>query len=326
MTKKRAREKQMNFIRQVLFSSSLLILTSGTVPIGNRAFGQKVSAEVLIENRFRAGEGLSFNGEGRLFVGANRAVWEVTPDLQTRKIAEFTSNLGMAPIGGRDLLKADFGPLVFPQHGTNTDGVIWRISPDGDTTRIAGGIGDPNAIVVFPDRSFLVSDDFTHNIYHVTTAGNVSVFTDAIPFPNGLALSPDGNALYVARLFVRAPEGPPPARFEDFSDEVWRLPMRDFRPAGPPEVIFRTGGETGPDGLAVDVEGRIYLTAARAGQLWRFDPKNGHGELLADGLPGLASIAFGQGAFDPESLYAMQIQGGRILRFKLGVRGASLYR
>ena len=304
----------------------LLILTSGTVLIGNYAFGQKVPVEVLIENRFRAGEGLSFNGEGRLFVGANRSVWEVTPDLQTRKIADFTSNLGMAPIGGRDLLKADFGPLVFPQNGPNADGVIWRISPDGDTTRIAEGIGDPNAIVVFPDLSFLVSDDFTHNIYHVTTEGNVSVFTDAIPFPNGLALSPDGSALYVARLFVRAPEEPPPTRFQHFSDEVWRLPLRNFRPAGPPEVIFRTGGETGPDGLAVDVEGRIYLTAARAGQLWRFDPKTGDGEMLADGLQGLASIAFGQGAFDSESLYAMQIQGGRILRFKVGARGAPLHR
>ncbi len=320
-------EKENMFsIRRTSIGIGFLMLISGTVLMKGVAFGQKLSAEVLIENRFRAGEGLSFNGEGRLFVGANRAVWEITPDLQARMVAEFTSNLGMAPIGERDLLKADFGPLVFPQHGPNADGAVWRISPDGDTTRVAEGIGDPNAIVVLPDRSFLVSDDFTHNIYHVTMNGDVSVFTDAVPFPNGLALSPDGSALYVARLFVRAPEDPPPARFQHFSDELWRIPLRDLRPAGSPEVIFRTGGETGPDGLAVDVQGRIYLTAARAGQLWRFDPKTGQGKLLADGLPGLASIAFGQGDFDHESLYAMQIQGGRILRFHLGVRGALLYR
>lgn len=308
-------------------SSVFLIMVAVTIFINTEdVFCQKVIQEVLIENRFNFGEGLSFNGEGRLFVCANRSVWEVTTDSQVRKVADFASNLGMAPIGNRDLLKADFGPLTFPQNGPNNDGIVWRVTPEGDTTRVADGIGDPNAIVVLPDNSFLVSDDFTPNIYHVTTKGVVSIFTDAIPFPNGLALSPEGNALYVARIFTKAPNEPAPARFQHFSDEVWRLPLQNYKPAGQPEIIFRTGGETGPDGLAVDIQGRIYLTAARAGQLWRIDPTTGKGELLAEGLPGLASIAFGQGAFDHESLYAMQIQGGRVLRFKVGARGAPLYR
>jgi gluconolactonase len=103
---------------------------------------------------------------------------------------------------------------------------------------------------------------------------------------------------------------------------VWRLPLRDGRPLGPPEVIFRTGGATGPDGLAVDSRGRLYLSAAREGQLWRIDPIAKTGELLAENLPGLASLAFGQGAFDRESLYATQIRGGRLLRFRVGAMGA----
>ncbi|HEX9829501.1 MAG TPA: SMP-30/gluconolactonase/LRE family protein [Bacteroidota bacterium] len=312
----------MKSIRLFHTFSVLLICTS---VIAQPTLSQSIPVEVLIENRFNGGEGLSFNHEGRLFICANRSMWEVTHDLQTHKVADFTSNLGLAPIGKRDLLKADFGPLIFPQHGTNNDGVVWRVTPEGDTTRIADNIGDPNAIVVLPDSSFLVSDDFTYNIYHVTPEGTVSVFTDAIPFPNGIALSPNGDALYVARLFVKYPDEPPPARFQEFSDEVWRLPLRDFRPAGLAEVVFRTGGATGPDGLAVDTEGRVYLSAAREGQLWRFDPTTGKGELLAEGLPGLASIAFGQGKFDHESLYAMQIRGGRVLRFKVGAKGARLF-
>lgn len=308
-------------------STVLWVLIAATIFINTeKVFSQKVTPEVLIENRFNGGEELSFNGEGRLFICANRSVWEVAPDLQTRKVANFTSNLGMASIGERDLLKADFGLLVYPQHGPNSDGVVWRITPDGDTTRVADGMGDPNAIVVFPDNSFLVSDDFTNNIYHVTTKGVVGVFTDAIPFPNGIALSPDGSALCVARIFVKKPDDPPPARFQHFSDEVWRLPLRNYKPSGAPEIIFHTRGETGPDGLAVDIYGRIYLTAARAGQLWCIDPTTGKGELLAKGLPGLASIAFGQGKFDHQSLYAMQIQGGRVLRFNIGVEGAALHR
>jgi sugar lactone lactonase YvrE len=300
--------------------SLLASLAAATAPVA----GQPVPAEVLIEGRFRAGEGLAFNAEGRLFVGANRAVWEITPDLEVRKLADFASNLGMAPIGDRDLLKADFGPLVYPEAGPNDDGIVWRITPEGDTLRVAEGIGDPNAIVVLPDGSFLVSDDFTRYVYRVTPAGEVSVFTDAIPFPNGLALSPDGNTLYVASLFTRAPDGSTDP-FTDFNDELWRLPLVDGHPGGPPEVVFRTGERGGPDGVAVDADGRVYVTAAPAGKLWRYDPRTGQGELLAEGFPGLASIAFGRGEFDPESLYGITTRGGRVVRFRVGARGAPLH-
>lgn len=302
--------------------------TLGTIVcliVASPAGAQRLAPEVVIADLFTGAEGLAFSAEGRLYVAANRAVWEVAPDGAVRPLASFASNLGLAAIGSRDILMADFGPLVAPQAGPNRDGVVWRITPEGDTTRVAEGVGDPNAIVVLPTGELLVSDDFTHNIYLVGRNGAVSVFSDAIPFPNGLALAPDGSALYVAQIFSKAPDEPPPARFTEFSDAVWRLPLRDFRPAGPPTVLFRTGGATGPDGLAMDANGMLYLSAAREGQLWRIDPATGAGELLADGLPGLASLAFGQGAFDHHSLYATQIRGGRLLRFPVGVTGQRLH-
>lgn len=271
--------------------------------------------EVVIEGRFNAAEGLAFTREGRLYMAANRSIWEVLPDGGTRKVADSSSNLGLAALGERDILHADFGPLTWPRDGDNDDGVVWRITPDGDKFPLARGIGDPNAIAALPDGRLLVSDDFTHDIYSVAPDGQVRVFTDAIPFPNGLALAPDGSALYVAQIFARAPQGPPPVRFTEFSDRVWRLPLANGEPAGPPEVLFETGGESGPDGLALGPDGMLYLTAARAGQLWRIDPGKRTGELLADGFPGLASLAFGRGNFDANSLYVVQIRGGRLLRF-----------
>ncbi|NOT06844.1 MAG: hypothetical protein HOP28_01425, partial [Gemmatimonadales bacterium] len=194
--------------RMLSLTVALLAITPESLP------AQRLVPEVIIEGRFTGAEGLAFNHEGRLFMAANRAVWEVLPDGSTRRVADFTSNLGMAAIGRRDILKADFGPLVRPQDGPNTDGVIYRITPEGDATRVADGIGDPNAIVVLPSGEFLVSDDFVNDIYLVTPEGRVSVFTSAIPFPNGLALAPDGSALYVAQIFSRAPPGPAPARYE----------------------------------------------------------------------------------------------------------------
>ena len=280
--------------------------------------------EVVVEGRFAGAEGLAFNGEGRLFISAGRAVWEVQPDGTTRKLRDFASNLGLAALGPRDLAYADFGPTAYPQVGPNDDGIVWRLTPEGEATPIATGIGDPNAIVVLRDGRLLVSDDFTHNIHAVTPDGKVSLFTDAIPFPNGLALAPDESALYVAQIFSRAPEGPPPARFQEFSDRLWRLPLRDGQPAGAPEVLFETGGESGPDGLVYGPDGFLYMTAARAGQLWRVDPATGKGELLADGMPGLASPAFGRGLFDPKSLYVAQLRVGRLLRFDLAAVKAAV--
>lgn len=286
---------------------------------------QRIEPIVVIEGRFERAEGLAFNGEGRLFMAANRTVWEVNPDGTTRQVASFASNLGLAAIGKRDLLFADFGPLILPDAGVNDDGVVWRVTPEGDTTRLADGIGDPNAFAVLPNGEVLFTDDFTNHIYRIDANGVLGVFTDLIPYPNGIVLAPDGSALYAAQIFTGAPTEPPPARLTGYSDAVWRLPLENLQPSGPPEVIFRTGSPSGPDGLAMDVEGRLYLTAARAGELWRIDPATGEGELLADGLPWLASVAFGQGAFDQESLYATQIAGGRLLRFPVGVKGAALH-
>lgn len=278
--------------------------------------------EVVVEGRFNAAEGLAFSNAGRLYMVANRTVWEVLPDGSTAKVAESASNLGLAALGAEDIAHADFGPLTWPRDGDNDDGVVWRITPEGGKSALARGIGDPNAIVVLPDGRLLVSDDFTNHIYAVAADGGVRVFTDAIPFPNGLALAPDGSALYVAQIFGAAPGGPLPRRFTEFSDRVWKLPLAGGEPAGSPEILFETGGESGPDGLAMGPDGMLYLTAARAGQLWRIDPATGAGELLADDFPGLASLAFGRGRFDAQSLYVVQIRGGRLLRFPLAPRSS----
>jgi hypothetical protein len=52
--------------------------------------------------------------------------------------------------------------------------------------------------------------------------------------------------------------------------------------------------------------------------------------LLADGMFGLASLAFGAGEFDHQSIYASTTfaegRGGKIWRIPVGTTGARLYR
>ncbi|NIM52817.1 MAG: hypothetical protein GTN62_15195 [Gemmatimonadales bacterium] len=278
-----------------------------------------IDATVLVDGKFDRCEGIAFNGEGQLYVAGNRALWRVSTDGQVTQIAELYSNLGLAPIGPRDILMADFGPTNRFNHGPNDDGIVWRITPEGKKTRVVdGGIGDPNFVLVRSDGSFLVSDDATDEIFLVDTAGTVNLFTDAVGHPNGLALSADGSTLFVAQIFVSL-------RPFVVDDRVWAVPLAEGLAAGPPEVIARLGERAGNDGLAMDELGRVYVAANGAGQIWRIDPATREKVLIAENMPGVASLAFGQGDFDHHAIYATSTRTGKVWEVKVGVGGARLH-
>jgi gluconolactonase len=86
--------------------------------------------------------------------------------------------------------------------------------------------------------------------------------------------------------------------------------------------------QQGPDGLAADALGRIYIADNGAGKIWRFDPRNGEKILIAEGMKSVASLAFGEGKFDRRAIYATSTQGGggKIYKVRVGVKGATLHR
>jgi sugar lactone lactonase YvrE len=279
-----------------------------------------VTARVLVDGKFNRCEGIAFNGEGDLYVAGNRALWHVSTDGDVRKIADLYSNLGLAPIGDRDILMADFGPTNRFNHGANVDGIVWRITPEGEKTRIVdGGVGDPNALVILSDTTFLISDDATDEIFIADMTGRVGLLTDAIGHPNGLALSADRSTLYVAQIFGSL-------RPMTIDDRIWAMSLENGMPVGVPEVIARTGEGAANDGLAMDELGRIYVAANGSGQILRIDPKTRDVVLIAENMPGAASIAFGQGEFDHEAIYVTSTRTGKVWEVKLGVEGAELYR
>ena len=280
-----------------------------------------VKPELFID-RFNGAEGITFNGEGRLFIGADRAIWMAEPDGTTTRIADVHTHLGQAGIGSRDILAADFGPTNVFRDGPNDDGLVWRITPEGEKTVVARGIADPNFILVLRDGSFLISDDGTDKIYRVV-GDQVSVWSSDVEFPNGMVLSRDERTLYVAQIFSSIQ--PKPVVFDD---RIWAVPLDGLMPAGKARVVARTGLGGGVDGLAVDERGRVYVAANVAGQIWRFDPRTSELILIAEGMPGVASLVFGEGKFDREALYATGTArgGGNVWKIRVGARGARLHR
>ena len=282
-----------------------------------------VTPELLVDEPFGGCEGIAFNGEGRLFATCNRGVWEVRRDYSVQKIADLESNLGVAGVGERDLLVADFGPSNAFRGGRNSDGIVYRITPEGQMTPHALGIGDPNFVLVRRDGSYLVSDDATADIYVVQPDGNVDLYTTAVNHPNGLALSADESVLYVGQIFTNIRPVVP-------DNAVWSIDLKDGLPVRDAKLAVRAGPGAAIDGLAMDELGRVYIAANMAGELWRFDPENDEMKLLATGMFGLASLAFGEGEFDSQSIYATATfsggRGGKIWRIPVGVGGAMLYR
>ena len=278
-----------------------------------------VQARVLVEGAFQRCEGIAFNGEGDLYVAGNGALWRVSTEGEVTQIAELYSNLGLAPIGSRDILMADFGPTNRFNHGPNTDGIVWRITPEGDKTRVVdGGLGDPNALWVRSDGNFLISDDATDEVFIADMEGRVGLLTDAVGHPNGIAMSADGSTLYVAQIFKSLRPMLPDGR-------LWAVPLGDDLQAGPAELIVDLGDSAANDGIALDEMGRIYVAANGAGQIWRVDTETRETVLIAENMPGAASIAFGKGDFDPHAIYVTSTRTGKVWVVQVGIGGAPLH-
>ena len=78
-----------------------------------------------------------------------------------------------------------------------------------------------------------------------------------LPYPNGVAVSPDGVFVYVAVTRANA---------------VWRLLADAPDPVWPMVgVHLHLSGGLGPDGMAIDAEGRLAVAQSQIGRAWIFD-------------------------------------------------------
>lgn len=269
----------------------------------------------LVSGEFGTAEGIVFNGEGRLFVVADTDVWEIATDGTPTMVADLVTPVGLAARGATEILVGDFGPLTFNADGENSDGEVVSLTPAGETSVVATGIGDPNFIHVRADGSLLVSDDFTDIIYAISPSGELTTFLQGIQSPNGLVESLDGSELYVAQTFSQLTPS------FVFDDRVWRVPLGPEGP-GTPELLASLGGSGANDGVTLDALGRVYVAANVDGEVWRIDPATNEVVLVAENLPFVASLAFGEGEFNRTSIYATQLFGGVVWEIPVGVMGA----
>lgn len=230
-------------------------------------------------------------------IGAGK-VWRVVPGGE-RSIVVSTiggpSGLGWTKSG--DLLVASL-----------TDATIYRVGPDGDARPFCGpedhGTAGTNDMATAGSRSYVTCAGRTHQsgdtmeavaarigkiiaIEHET--GAVRTVADGYSMPNGIAFSPDGDALVVAELFAS------------------RLLKFDIAPDGSlinERVLADLTGN--PDGICMDAEGAVWFgNSAKA----RFERIDVNGKLTdwvsVPDLPaqGYACIACALGGEDGRDLF-----------------------
>lgn len=112
--------------------------------------------------------------------------------------------------------------------------------------------------IYFTDQGQTGMHDPRGRVFRVCPSGELQCLLDTGPSPNGIALDPNGESLFVA--MTRA-------------QQVWRVPLHPSGIVSKVGVFANLpGGPVGPDGIAFDERGNLYVAQAGAGCVWVLSP------------------------------------------------------
>ena len=129
-----------------------------------------------------------------------------------------------------------------------------------------------------------------NGVYRLTRSGEITLLTDELTFPNGIALSPDDRTLYVANSDAAKPV----VMAYDLQSGTSGLHGRVLFDAA---ALIAAGKKGVPDGMKVDARGNIFATGP--GGVLILSPAGKHLGTIATGQP-TANCAFGD---DGSTLY-----------------------
>jgi sugar lactone lactonase YvrE len=166
---------------------------------------------------------------------------------------------------------------------------------------------DSKGNLYFTDQGQTGMTDPTGRVYRLSPDGRLDTLLDNGPSPNGLVLSRDERFLYVA--MTRA-------------NQVWRLPLHPDGTTSKAGVFFQSFGNAGPDGLALDEEGNLFICHPSLGSVFVVDM---HGIPKARIVSGSQGINFTNCCFggpEHKTLFITDSLEGNIQRVEWHCRGA----
>jgi gluconolactonase len=258
---------------------------------------------------FKFPEGPVFDRDGHLFV-----VDVETGDISTispeGRVKTFL-NTGGAPNGAKfhangDLYVADRKLGIIAISSNREIRVIVdhyqgkKLNGPNDLTFDTGGN------LYFTDHEGSSADNPFGSVYRVSSRGEMICLATGLAFPNGLVLSRDERHLFVAitrkNRVLRYVLDPPPVRSYIFS---------------------QLSGGWGPDGMAFDVAGNLYVAHYGGGEVIILNPKGEPVERIPVGGLHPTNVAFG--GPDRRTLFVTEVGTGSIYRFNTDHPGLPLF-
>lgn len=259
-------------------------------------------------------EGPVFDEAGNLFVTdiPFGRIFRIDPAGRWSQVAEWAGEPnGMKFLNARELLVTDYrNGLMVCEIATGT---VRPFLERRNSERFKGVndlVFDSRGHLYFTDQGQTGLHDPTGRLYRLAPDGRLDCLLDNVPSPNGVALSPDERVLYLG--VTRG-------------NQVWRVPLVDDGSVAKVGAFFTSHGPSGPDGLAVDAQGRVIVANPGLGVAWVLDDRAEPVHVLRSRAGrSLTNVAFG--GPDRRTLYCTESASGSVLRTELDVPGLVLQR
>jgi gluconolactonase len=273
-----------------------------------------VSPVTPLVSGYDSPEGPCFDREGNLyFVNWNScSIVRLTPDGE----ASEWFNTGGIPAGlafDRD------GNLYVADEGDQIHGVL-RITPDKRAEVVVDAyegaplngandlMFDAAGVLYFSDPWRSSAEHPTGGFYRLFPDGRLERLDHGLAFPNGVAVAADGSAVYLA---------------ETYRNRIHRYPIAADGAVGPRQDWAELPGWAGPDGMAFDERGYLYVAHYGGGRVAVFAPDGS----LVDEIPvpgkQVTNCAFG--GPDRRTLVITDVETASLYRVELDVAGQRLY-
>jgi gluconolactonase len=162
-----------------------------------------------------------------------------------------------------------------------------------------------NGDVYFTDQGQTGLHDPTGRVYRLHPDGRLDLLLNNVPSPNGLALSPDEKVLYVAATRANA---------------VWRAPLQADGSVSKVGQYFTFYGASGPDGMAMDAQGRLFVAHASLGCIWVLN-RRGEPEAILTSPTGVTTTNMAFGGPDGNTIFVTESETGTVLSLDLREAG-----
>lgn len=274
----------------------------------------RILSEVeLVITGYDSPEGPAFDRDGNLFFvnWESSSIVRLTPD----GVAEEWFNTGGIPAG---LAFDPAGNLWVADEGAELHGLL-RITPDREVAIVANDYhGTPlngaNDLVFARDGTLYFSDPWGSNadrpiggFYRRFADGRLERIDTELAFPNGVALAPDESAVYLA---------------ETYRNRILRYAINPDGTLGPAERWATTTLPSGPDGMAFDANGDLYVAHYGGGSVDIFNPNGQQVDTILVPGTGVTNVAFG--GENNRTLYITEVETRSLYRVRLAVSGLPL--